>query len=158
MISGCSNWTVYEEDTSKLAAKYPNIDKKLEHIGRTLLRRSKGKANADRTIPRFVEATREAVAILENPSKNSAKASSEAIALAYNASFNEELRGILEEVAKEGWISREQARLALSCLHVCYNPRYAILHPDPSAYDDLVLNPRSHAFASRTSASSGPAK
>ncbi len=128
-----------------LAAKYPDIDRKLEHIGRTLLLRSKGKAYADRTIPHFVEVTKEAIALLEGPSKNSSKASSEAISLAYNASFNEELRGILEEVAKEGQISQEQARLALSCLHVCFNPRYAPLHPDPSAYDDLVLNPRASA-------------
>ncbi len=141
-----------------LAAKYPDIDRKLEYIGLTLLLKSKGEANAERGIPHFVEVTMEAVAILENPSKNSAKASSEAISLAYYASFNEELRGILEEVAKEGQISREQARLALSCLHVCFNPSYAILHPDPSAYDDLVLNPRSIASASRTTAPSGPAK
>ncbi len=57
-----------------IAAKYPDIDSKLKNIGRTLLRRSKGDPFAERTIPHFVEVTKEAVAILENPSKNSANA------------------------------------------------------------------------------------
>ncbi len=130
-----------------LAAKYPNIDRKLGNIGLTLLLKSKGEAYADRTIPRFVEVTKEAVALLNDPSENGSQASSEAKSLAYNASINVELREILEDVAKEGQVSSKQARLALSCLHVCFNPRYAPLHPDPSAYDDLVLNPRSFASA-----------
>ena len=106
-----------------LAAKYPNIDKTLETIGLTLLLKSKREAYADRMMEHLVTTSEEAVTLLEKPSKNDLRASSEAVSLAFSALIEPTLRQILDEVIKERSISPEQAKLALDCLEIAFDPR-----------------------------------